>query len=632
MPVQLVVERRDSDGVVIGARVFSSYPLKLHLLPHAPDAQPGRPLWAYVVSYGGGVVSGDELEMHFEVKPAASLVVTTQSTTKIFKQVGDRPASRSLTRAVVGAGGLLVLVPQPSTCFAHARCVQSTHVQLCCADSSSLCLVDWWTAGRGTAHDGQHNFAEFESTVTVSVGPTLVFRDAMRLNGQNGALSEHMRGFRLVGIVLLVGPAVSHVAQRLLTLFGTRDSSEGMFSSTRGAADSAGPLSSRPFAAEHDGGVLVSCCVSVAKGSVVLRIASGSMQQAAAFLAEHLGTLGGALHQNPFEDMLGCSLGASSPSHARHPPAELSPAAKRARYTDHSTEGASPLGLLRTGAEAAAASTCDMGSEANAAPVAARGQHADKAALDFVVWQLTDATLPTGGFAHSNGLEATKQLGFIGGGGADGEGRLAAHVLVSLVQASTLTLPFVAAAHRLMPETPESLSQGQAGPTALLTDDVLRQWAGLEALHNAGITAAVGRRASTAQGNALLRIVSAAFDDVAPTVQQLQRVVASGSVDGTAGHAATVHGAVCKLLGIGEADAVRTFAFTLLRDMLSAAVRLNLIGPQRAARAQAVLASQLDRLCVLARSLDAREAHQVAPLLEIWAAAHDRLYSRLFNS
>ena len=627
--VELVVARRDSDGVIIGSRVYSSYPLRLHLLPHAPDAQPGRPLWAYVMSYGGGVVSGDVLEMQFEVETAASLVVTTQSTTKMFKQVGDRPASRSVTRAVVGGGGLLVLVPQPSTCFASARCAQSTQVKLCCGDSSSLCLLDWWTGGRGIAHDGQLNFAEFENVVTVSVGETLIFRDAMRLNGQNGALAEHMRGFRLVGMVLLVGPAVSHVAQRLLTLFGTRDSSEGMLSSTR--SDSAGLLASGPFATERDGGLLVACCVGPSKDSVVLRIASMSFQHAAAFLAEHLGCLGGALHQNPFEDMLGCSLSTPNPSPMQCLPAETSPATKRARLTDHS---AAPLGLLRADApvsvqaESAAAGTHGAGS-----------QGGSFGGLDFVVWQLTDSTLPTGGFAHSNGLEATKQLGFIGGSGADGESRLATHILVSLIQASTMTLPFVAAAHRLMPKAPADPGRTVDGPMPVLSKETLQQWERLDALHHAGITAAVGRRASAAQGTALLRIVGAAFDEVAPAVQQLQSVVATASLKGrgsgeahAGGHAATAHGAVCKLLGLEEADAVRTFAFVLLRDMLSAAVRLNLVGPQRAARMQVVLARQLDWLCCRARSLDVRDAHQVAPLLEIWAAAHDRLYSRLFNS
>ena len=69
-----------------------------------------------------------------------------------------------------------------------------------------------------------------------------------------------------------------------------------------------------------------------------------------------------------------------------------------------------------------------------------------------------------------------------------------------------------------------------------------------------------------------------------------------------------------------------------LRDMLSAGVRLNLIGPLRAGAVQAELGMMIPRLSAAVKHIEPGTAHQVAPLLEIMAAAHDRLYTRMFNS
>lgn len=49
------------------------------------------------------------------------------------------------------------------------------------------------------------------------------------------------------------------------------------------------------------------------------------------------------------------------------------------------------------------------------APGNGGGDGADGEMLDWAVWQLIDPLLPTGGFAHSQGLEAAAQGGLVAG-------------------------------------------------------------------------------------------------------------------------------------------------------------------------------------------------------------------------
>jgi urease accessory protein len=69
---------------------------------------------------------------------------------------------------------------------------------------------------------------------------------------------------------------------------------------------------------------------------------------------------------------------------------------------------------------------------------------------DWIIWQLTDSAFPSGGFAHSGGLEAAAQFGEI-----DGAARLAEFLRASLLQAARGAVPFALAAGREPGQLPE---------------------------------------------------------------------------------------------------------------------------------------------------------------------------------
>jgi len=79
-------------------------------------------------------------------------------------------------------------------------------------------------------------------------------------------------------------------------------------------------------------------------------------------------------------------------------------------------------------------------------------------------------------------------------------------------------------------------------------------------------------------------------------------------------------------------DAQRLHLHLTLRGVVSAAVRLGLVGTHQAQALQAALAPALDEVLSTCGAFGVEDLAQTAPLLDLFAATHDRLYSRLFQS
>jgi urease accessory protein len=210
---------------------------------------------------------------------------------------------------------------------------------------------------------------------------------------------------------------------------------------------------------------------------------------------------------------------------------------------------------------------------------------------DWLLWQLADSAFPTGGFAHSSGLEAAWQHGEVRHA-ADLSGFLEA----SLWQMGRGILPFATAAH----DEPEQLMA-------------------LDRLFDAFQPSAVAKRSSRLQGRALLA--------------SAQRIFAPLSLPSPLhGHLAPIFGAVTHALGVTRWRAVNLFCFQHLRGVLSAAVRLGIVGPLEAQSLQHRLGPCTRKVLGQCENLPVGEAAQTAPLLELWQGTQDRLYSRLFQS
>ncbi len=213
---------------------------------------------------------------------------------------------------------------------------------------------------------------------------------------------------------------------------------------------------------------------------------------------------------------------------------------------------------------------------------------------DWSLWQFLDSAFPTGGFAHSGGLEAAWQHGEV-----TGRISLEAWIESSLLQSARGGLPFVMAAHQ---------EPGRLGE--------------LDELCEVFTLNHVANRASRLQGRALWSAVERTFTTVAGAVLP-------GPVFA---HYAPVFGAVCPGLGFAPMLAARAFVFVQLRAFVAAAVRLNIIGSMAAQTLQAGFATRCDAAARLGASLTLDDLSQTAPLIDLWQGAQDRLYSRLYQS
>ena len=136
----------------------------------------------------------------------------------------------------------------------------------------------------------------------------------------------------------------------------------------------------------------------------------------------------------------------------------------------------------------------------------------------------------------------------------------------------------------------------------------------------------VTRRSSFVQGSGMLRAFTVAFPNLSHILKPLKRhLMRESAVNGIeCGHAITMFGAICGILNISNVcEVVDMFIYTTSRDMVSAAVRLNLVGPLEGGHYTNELCTRGSILSnFIHEKLDDEitiisNAHQVAPLVEI---------------
>lgn len=210
---------------------------------------------------------------------------------------------------------------------------------------------------------------------------------------------------------------------------------------------------------------------------------------------------------------------------------------------------------------------------------------------------LADSALPVGGFAFSNGLEAAVKSGMVAS-----QTELSDYLKSALHQWATFDIPFLNSMYADC--TPELL---QRYDRMMLSPSM--------------------RKGSIAQGRGWLRIFRELFPNHATDRFQTQLNAA-----GLPPHGMPLMVLSLKSVGATVGQIRELFMFVQLRDQLSAAVRLGLIGPARAQRMQSEIESSMGAALAVASEKTAAEAVRTAPLMEIAQMLQPALYSKLFQN
>ena len=210
------------------------YPLKL-ISPSPTSHQ--KSVLVFLLTYGGGLVGGDQVHLAIDIQANAKLSIVTQGHTKIFKSPARDVVTRQQLRVNVEAGAGVCLLPDPVQPFGGSVYEQSQIFKL--QDGASVCLLDWVSAGR-TARGEDWDLSAWNGRNEIWAAPRadekarLLLRDNVMLEGnlsgmQEKVLKEKMHSLGLFGTLILKGPLVETLATfftaefSLLPRIGARD-------------------------------------------------------------------------------------------------------------------------------------------------------------------------------------------------------------------------------------------------------------------------------------------------------------------------------------------------------------------------------------------------------------------------
>ncbi|NML65590.1 hypothetical protein HHL22_10270 [Hymenobacter sp. RP-2-7] len=210
---------------------------------------------------------------------------------------------------------------------------------------------------------------------------------------------------------------------------------------------------------------------------------------------------------------------------------------------------------------------------------------------------LADSALPTGSFAYSYGLESALTFGLL-----RTETEFRAYLYSFLQQAVSLELPFLTSAATAPVEA--------LGPLLLEYDAQLL----VPALHRASVT----------QGKSWLKLLATFYPEAG-----LETLGATLARQELPAHFGPLFGYTLGRVGFPVADLQATYLHLTLRDQLSAAIRLGLLGPMAGHRLQHDFYGIFEELLTVVPPYT--EATRCTVLLDVAQTLHEELYSRLFQ-
>lgn len=180
----------------------------------------------FLLTYGGGLVGGDQVQLTIDVKVNAKLSVVTQGHTKIFKSPSRDVLTRQTLEVTIADGAAMCLLPDPVQPFEGSVYAQAQSFFV--AEKGSLCLLDWVSAGRTARGEDWDLWAwrgrnEIWLPAPPNGSPRLLLRDNVILEGDDegkrGDLKAKMQNLDIFGTLVLRGSLVQGLADFFMTEF-----------------------------------------------------------------------------------------------------------------------------------------------------------------------------------------------------------------------------------------------------------------------------------------------------------------------------------------------------------------------------------------------------------------------------
>lgn len=211
-----------------------TYPLKLVAPKPTSKCQS-----VFILSYGGGLVGGDSIELSVDLESETAVALMTQGSTKIFKQRAGLPATKQTLSVNIAANATCLLIPDPVQPFADAAYVQKQAFLL--HENATLVLLDWIVSGR-PANGECWDFNSFISTnaiYSISTKPTIGSQSARRLLSRDCQIMHkpqtktQMTSYNCLATLLFTGPKTEFGSTTILRSFKNLDRIRGHAASSK---------------------------------------------------------------------------------------------------------------------------------------------------------------------------------------------------------------------------------------------------------------------------------------------------------------------------------------------------------------------------------------------------------------
>jgi urease accessory protein len=211
------------------------YPLKLIVPdPHRAPNEQGDPITViFLLTYGGGLVGGDRINLRVDLAAQTKLVLLTQGSTKIFKSPSRTVVSGQTIRVKVGRGAAVCYLPDPTQPFGESVYEQCQTFEVDTKGSSSLCVLDWVNEGRKARGEswalhswkGRNEVRELEPEDKAR--GRLLLRDVVILSDnqqaqQGNGLLDKTSGMGVFGTLIMYGPIFKNLGDYFMDEFSSQ--------------------------------------------------------------------------------------------------------------------------------------------------------------------------------------------------------------------------------------------------------------------------------------------------------------------------------------------------------------------------------------------------------------------------